>query len=421
MIQKLQWKFTLLIMSLVSCVIIASFSLNYMSTKLQVEEEMREALLFIAQTENITSPWNVSIDFDTISVPFFALELYYSGQVVAIWDEYYHLTEDHLLRIATDVTKESKSHGTIPSLHLRYVCQETPQGFRIICSDLSFETQILQRLFRSSLLIAMCSLCLVFVISRTLSTLLLRPVAQAWEQQKQFVADASHELKTPLTVILSSAELLQTVVTPEAEKPQQWLENITAESQRMQRLIDDMLTLTKSQNDRSQSLLSLSEMVENAVMMLEPIAFEKHILFADEILDDLYIQGDGDQIQQLLLIILDNAMKYSTPKETVTITLKKEAGKSILFTVSNYCDEISPQACQQLFHRFYRLDASRSQKPGHGLGLSIAESIVQGHSGKIWAVYQKEQLHIHVKLPQKDKNPQKSPQSHDPNGNNKRE
>lgn len=400
MIQKLQWKFTALIMGLVSCVIIASFSLNYMSTKLQVEEEMRDALLFIAQTEDITSPWNVSIDFNTISVPFFALELYYTGQVVAIWDEYYHLTEDHLLRIATEVTEETQSSGTIPSLHLRYVCQETNRGFRIICSDLSFETQILQRLFRTSLLIAILSLCIVFVISRSLSILFLRPVEQAWKQQKQFVADASHELKTPLTVILSSAELLQSMVSADAEKPQQWLENITAESKRMQRLIDDMLTLTKSQNERHQSLLCLSDMVENAVMMLEPIAFEKNILFADQITENLQIQGDNDQIHQLLLIILDNAMKYSTPRETVTIKLSKEQGKQLLFTVSNYCEEISQQDCQQLFHRFYRLDASRSQKPGHGLGLSIAESIVQGHKGKIWAVYQEQQLHIHVKLPQ---------------------
>lgn len=386
-------------MTMVSCVMIGSFTLNYMTAKSQVEDEIRDALLYIAQSETIITPWHVSLDVNTISIPFFAMDLYYTGQVVAIWDEYYLLTEDHLLRIANEIVTENHSHGTIPSLNLRYVCEETNLGFRIICSDLSFETQILQGLLNTSFQIAILALLILLIISVVLSNLLLKPVAQAWEQQKQFVADASHELKTPLTVILSSAELLQTQI--QNEKQEQWLENITEESQRMRRLIDDMLTLTKVQGEfqYDSEQIPFSDLVEKTILMLEPIAFEKKLFLQDTLTETLYVQGDKDRLQQLMMILLDNAIKYSPPNQIISISLCKEQGRSLLLTVSNPSEPISPQGCQQLFHRFYRQDASRSQQPGYGLGLSIAQSIVHGHGGKIWATYQEPQLHISVKLP----------------------
>lgn len=397
MIQQLKWKFVAILMVMISSILIFSFGLNFMSTKIQVEEEVTNALLFIAQSSQITNPWELTLELNTISVPFFAIELYGTGQVVAIWDEYYHITQEELIFIASMVSAQKAASGTLPSLNLRYVCVETETGIRMVCSDLSFETQLLDGFFGSTVIIAVSTLLLLFFLSLKLADKVLKPVEEAWAQQKQFVADASHELKTPLTVILSSAELLAGQI-PEDEQNTRWLGNITEESQRMRRLIDDMLSLTKFQGEIERNPIVLSDLVEKTIMMFEPVAFEKDLFLVDELEENLQTLGDQDKLQQLVSILLDNAVKYSHIQEEIHLHLK-EQGKFILLQVSNACDFISDSQCQQIFHRFYRQDSSRSKETGYGLGLSIAQSIVEGHQGKIWANYENSRLIISVRLP----------------------
>lgn len=395
MIRQLKWRFVAILMSVVSSVVFFSLLGNYLSAKIQLEEETTEILTTIAQGDRLdfSHQWNTSQVF----IPYFSIEMYHTGQVFAIWDEYYQLTESDLLLVATAVVMDSSTQGTLSEYNLRYVCQETLTGFKIVCSDLSFETSILQRFFHNSLFFGGVALLFLFFLSLLLSKLLLKPIEDAWAQQQQFVADASHELKTPLTVMIASAEMLSEHLASE-HKSTRWLENITTEGNRMHRLLEDMLCLMQQPEEKE--TVDFHLLVENAVMMFEPIAFEKNVALMDNLdeTSDCNLRGNKDRLQQLLFILLDNAVKYSIPPNKIHIELKKQQ-KYLLLSVKNNSQPISPEQCQQIFHRFYRQDLSRSTQKGYGLGLPIAKNIVHAHSGKITASYKEGICTLTVRLP----------------------
>lgn len=401
MIRQLKWKFVTILMGMVSFILICSLSLSYIFVKQQLETEAMDVLESIASWDSLNQAIPNSWDFNQVALPYFAVEVHYTGQIIALWDEYYHLTENDLLWVIRSILGLEEDSGTLNSLNLRYVKEELSTGIRIVCSDLNFETQILESFFYTCCFIGASALVLLFFLSLSLANLLLRPVEQSWTQQKQFIADASHELKTPLTIILSSAELLSTQL-PSEEHSTRWLENITGESHRMQRLIEDMLTLTKFQGvtpTSPQDVIDFSDLVERCVMLFEPVAFERELFLQDDLKQGLYVLGDKDRLQQLLSILLDNSVKYSLPQQQITVKLQTESGKSLLFSVSNASAPFTTLQCQQIFHRFYRQDVSRSKEKGYGLGLSIAQSIVDGNQGKIWASYQDDTFTMWVKLP----------------------
>lgn len=400
MITLLKWKFVGVIFAMFTLILLLSLGSNYLTSSNNIGREVTETLTTIAEQEG--NPYFRPWDSDLLSIPYFSIEVLHTGHIISSWDEYYNLTETDLLLVATAVLSHSDSSGTLPSLNLRFVLQETLTGYRILCSDLSLETRLQTDLLYSSLQVGSLSLVILCVLSFLLANHLIRPVEQAWSQQKQFVADASHELKTPLTVILSSGELLSLKLPPE-ENSQRWLENIHVEGKRMQRLIEDMLTLTRlegqPQGEGSYEQVDFSRLVEHSILLFEPIAFEKQLLLQDSLTPHLTLQGNPDKFQQLLSILLDNSIKYSPAGQVVQLTLLKESSKHLLFQITNPCDPLTPTQCTQLFHRFYRQDASRSLQKGYGLGLSIAHAIVTGSKGKIWAEYKSGALQISVRLP----------------------
>lgn len=393
MISQLKWKLVSLIMAMVSFVLIATLSLNYLTNKVNLQQYVTSALFALIQSDVASEPWK---EGRNNSVPFFYIQASRTGQVVVVSDEYYNLSATDLSMIAATILAQTAPNGTVEELNLRYVYQEDSEGFRIICSDLSLETVILEGFFRNSLFLGLCALVVLGGFSVLLANQLVRPVARAMEQQEQFVADASHELKTPLTVILSSAEMLSGH-SPSEEASQRWLEHISAEGNRMQRLIEDMLTLTKMQEIPEKTSVDFSEMVQRSILMFEAIAFEQGLFLQDQVEESLVLSGDRDKLQQLLGILLDNALKYSPNDSQVMISLEKEHGKYALLQISNPSEPI--EECEKLFNRFYRQDGSRSQKKGYGLGLSIAETIVSAHGGKIWAEYDGACLTILARLP----------------------
>lgn len=253
----------------------------------------------------------------------------------------------------------------------------------IFASDSTIFTSLGRSIIISSLLF-IGSMAIIFVISLLLSGLAVKPVKKAWEQQKQFVADASHELKTPLTVILANNNIMMSHKDSTVREEQQWLESTQEEAGHMKNLIDQMLFLAKSDAGTAKvqfSEVNFSEIVEAAALNFEPVAFEKEIMIDADIEPDVIVNGNPTELNQLVHILTDNAVKYADRETTIKVKLKKKNDR-VEFSVNNFGNVISKEDMEHLFDRFYRAEKSRTTK-GYGLGLSIAQRIVESMNGKL--------------------------------------
>jgi len=208
----------------------------------------------------------------------------------------------------------------------------------------------------------------------------LRPVRETWIRQKEFIADASHELRTPLTVIQTNLDVVLSDDEGTVVENEIWLDNAYSETRVMAKLIDQLLTLAKADANEEKldiSEISLSEIVENVCANMEIIANNKKIDFELKLEEDLLIKGDYDKIRRMVVILIDNAIKY-TEIGKVTVSLYSEKNKKIL-TVEDTGIGISKKDVDRIFDRFYRADKARHRKGGTGLGLSIAKWIADSH------------------------------------------
>ena len=254
-------------------------------------------------------------------------------------------------------------------------------------SDMSSENNTLDTLLKNSLLIGVLSFLGFLAISVYLSRWAVKPVATAWLQQKQFVADASHELKTPLTVIMANADMLQSDEYDD-EQRKSFSQSILLMSRQMELLVEKMLELARSDAEQAKQLMSpldLSKLVLDTAISFEGVFVEKGLTLDGDAEPGITIQGNAEAIQQVMDILLDNAQKYSLPNGETMVRLYSVGQGKCQLKVSNPGAEIPPEDLKRIFQRFYRMDKARSRDGSFGLGLSIAESIVTQHKGKIWA------------------------------------
>ena len=292
---------------------------------------------------------------------------------------------DTLRDILSQCLEQEAAEGTVNEYHLRYLSMDNGLYRKLAFVDMSMEQAVLRRLVRSYLLIALGAMLVLLGIAAAASRWVTRPVEKAWKQQRQFLSDASHELKTPLTVILSNAELLEGAGL--AEKPARWSGNIHTEAEQMRTLVEQMLTLARADNGvrpAAMEPLNLSDVATDCVLAFEPVAFEAGKPLEERITADITVVGDADRLRRLISILLDNAVKYGAEGGHITLTLEKMDRQARL-TVSNPGDPIPPEHLAHLFERFYRADASRGEKSGFGLGLAIADTIAREHKGALKA------------------------------------
>lgn len=257
-----------------------------------------------------------------------------------------------------------------------------PDGEYVAVMDTSnsAESVLVQRLYVTSILVCLVCLFLLYPICVFLSRSVTASAERAFVQQKQFISDAGHELKTPLSIISINANVLQSQVGES-----KYMHYIQSEIVRMHRLISQLLTLAKVEDGGApaiQSMFSLSDMLFQIALPFESVAFEGNIAYEMDIDEHLNLVGQSEQIAQVAAILLDNAFKYA--KNEVGISLKK-VGKHCVLEVYNNGAPIASEDLPHLFERFYRCDKSRTSSDGYGLGLSIAKSIVDKHGGTITA------------------------------------
>ena len=386
MLKKLQIKFVIINMTIVTIMLIVIFGLIYNFTQRNLETENINMMRSIA-----TNPFQLGRPNEPSSelrLPFFTLELGMREELVSTGGGYYDLSDQQFLEdIINQSTGKIQEAGIIEEHNLRYYRAKMPMGTILVFSDISSEKNTLNNLLQSFIIIGFISFFVFLGISIFLAKWAIKPVARAWQQQKQFVADASHELKTPLTVIMTNSELLQSTEFSEAERFH-FLQSISLMSRQMKQLVEKLLILAKSDNQDTivpMNTLDLSKLVLNAAISFEGVFVEKKLLLESFAEPDIKVPGNEESLRQVIDILLDNAGKYSSPEGTTRIVLYNVDRKKCCIKVSNPGTQIPSDELKNIFQRFYRTDKARSRDGSFGLGLSIAENIVQMHKGKIWA------------------------------------
>lgn len=309
------------------------------------------------------------------------------GSILISRNELYYLTDEELETLVAELEKQPEDAGEASEYEMRYA-RHVRGGRKVyLFADTTIERNSLRAQLLLSAVIAACAAAVCLVISFFLSGWMVRPVERVWEKQRRFIADASHELKTPLTVILSNTDMLLASGAAADEKNARRLDNIRAESQRMKGLVEGLLTLARSdgqQQDPSAQRIHFSFLVTSATLTMESAIYDTGRTLEMNIEENLFVRGNEDQLHQVTEILLDNACKYSDAASRIILTLARQ-GKEAVLSVQNQGEPLSDRDCINIFERFYRLDESRSREAGYGLGLSIAHSIIQWHGGKIEA------------------------------------
>ena len=399
MIRRLRLKFICVNMLIVTVMMGVIFGLVYHFTQTGLETQSVSMLQSIAAEP--FRPNRPGKPPEGVQLPFFMLELDKDGSLTAAGGGYYDLTDEEFLNTLVSAADESDAPiGVLPEYGLRYCRSVTPFGERIVFADMSSEQAMLSHLLQTCAVIAVLCFAAFLLISWLLARWAVRPVEKAWQQQRQFVADASHELKTPLTVIMTNAELLNSPDFDEARRSQ-FAAHILTMSRQMRRLIEEMLELARTDNGRSLSgfaPVDLSRLVSDALLPFEPVFFEKGLTLTSDIVPEVTVLGSGQHLRQVVDILLDNAQKYSDVPGEVTAVLTRQGSRCRL-SVSNPGPALSKEELRSIFERFYRVDSAHTQRGSYGLGLSIARNIVAHHHGRIWAESKEGRVTFTVELP----------------------
>ena len=354
MIRKLRWKFVAVCMGLVALVLSAVFGAAYHAVRQNIEDLSRQMLYQVLREDSgrgaVPNP-TIEIGGDRVLLPYFTVNIW--GDTAYITGGTYADLEntDTLRDILSQCLEQGAAEGTVSEYHLRYLSMDNGLYRKLAFVDMSMEQAVLRRLVRSYLLIALGAMLVLLGIAAAASRWVTRPVEKAWKQQRQFLSDASHELKTPLTVILSNAELLEGAGL--AEKPARWSGNIHTEAEQMRTLVEQMLTLARADNGvrpAAMEPLNLSDVATDCVLAFEPVAFEAGKPLEERIAADITVVGDADRLRRLISILLDNAVKYGAEGGHITLTLEKTDRQARL-TVSNPGDPIPPEHLAHLFER----------------------------------------------------------------------
>lgn len=299
------------------------------------------------------------------------------------------------IHYASQAQSKEKQHGFINQY--RYDVSLEGNTIRITFLDCGRKLDSFQMFFLSSIVVSLVAFVLVALLFALLSKKIIRPIAQSYEKQKQFITDAGHEMKTPLTIIQANTDLLQMEYGQEDS-----LKEIQTQVKRMTTLTNDLIALSRMEEKQSIQKIDfpISDILEEVTHSFLPVFQKQNKILQVTIQPNLTYIGDQKAIEKLATILLENASKYSLENTTIQFAFYQQ-NKHLVLEVKNQTSiTFSEEAKQHLFDRFYRPDASRnSSLGGHGIGLSMAQAIVQVHSGKIQIHTEANTFCITVKLP----------------------
>lgn len=390
MIKTLRKKFVLINMSLVAVIVLAVFAALCVSTyRNALNESDTQLAMALFRRDNGHSPMfevgkKPPEDF-AHSATTFVVKVSSAGGYDLMMAENVSVDDEDIQKIMQEVLSAGQKDGTIKSYNLRYKISDEKGETKVAFIEMTTEQNALRRTVFLSVLLVAAAMVAFFAASVFLSRWALSPVEEAWQRQRQFVADASHELKTPLTVILANTRILKSNKNDTIQSQYQWVKNTEEEATRMKTLVDDLLFLAKTddaKNLTAHTPTALSSLVLGTALAFEAVAFEENVrLVTENIAPNLATLGDEKQLKQLFAVLIDNAIKYAKKGSAVTLSLTEKQTNAV-FTIHNDGEPLSPEDAAHIFERFYRADKSRAPA-GYGLGLAIAKSVVDAHGGKI--------------------------------------
>lgn len=308
----------------------------------------------------------------------------------------------------SDVILSGKKSGFYENF--RYTVAESDDKTLYIFLDCGRELERFEDFLITSVVVSLIGLIAVFILMLMISSYVVRPISKGYENQKRFITDAGHELKTPLTIINSDAEILEMDYGQN-----EWIDDIKLQVSRLTSLTNDLVFLAKMEEKTlplNYEKINLSELLPEAVSSFEAPSRLQNKNIRYDIEKDIFIKADKKSILQLINLLMDNAVKYSPPQSTVTVRLKiqnssKFTGslsphkKKVRLSVYNETVHELDSNISDIFERFYRMDKSRnSETGGHGIGLSVAKAISEAHGGSISAATSDgHSIEVFVKLP----------------------
>ena len=400
MIKKLRIKFICVNMLIVTCMLALLFTTLFVFMHRSLEQNQLAGMMRAAQ-EPLPKHALWKGGTSELKLPAIVLEKLPDGSLISAGNGSYDLTEQEALEELWDAAwDEDEPVGILSDYGLRYYRSDGPRGQKLVFADMTAERATLRSLARTCALIGASSLVVFFLLSVLLARWAIRPVEEAWRQQKQFVADASHELKTPLAVILANAELLEQEGYDDGQK-KQFTASIRTMSLQMRHLLEQLLNLARLDNVHDTPDFSpqdFSRLVEDSLLPFEPIFFEQGLTLESEVEPAIRVRADEQLLRQVVDILLDNAQKYSLPG-VVRLFLQRSGAHHCVLRLSNPARELSKAQCRDIFKRFYRRDEARTSSGSYGLGLPIAEGIVKRLGGKISCEWADGEICFTVTLP----------------------
>lgn len=399
MLKRLKVKFILIVMTLVGLVLasVLAFSLfsSYAAQQRLIDESLARGVAGSLNDIPVIGGAGSSEaeGLSSSSMLMLALDISPDGTILARSSSPVTISSDTLGEVLDDIQLRDSRKGRLPERHVAWMSGEGGDaGTRIVIvdtrgSDAAMYSQLVQ-----AAAIMLVGLFALFGITVFLSDWALRPVARAWDQQRRFIADASHELKTPLSVIIANTEILASSRSLSAED-REWVRRTASESRHMKALVADLLQLARTDDAEAQgyaaatnrAAIDLSEMASSAALEFEPLAFEKGCSIEMRVQDGVSMQGDREWVDRMIRILLDNACKYASPDSKITLGLT-EQGQHRILSVNNMGNPIEAKDLAHVFERFYRSDKARARGEGaggFGLGLAIAKGVAEAHGGSI--------------------------------------
>ena len=414
MFKKSRKKIVAAIMSVLVLLWVGTLGIIYASSYFEMKKQNEQMLQAHAQMYNLPNAFDqmmppngprpdsnpgVKPGFDPESPKFqlstfYTVAISYDGAILEIKNEPPTVhTNDELERLARRIIKNGEHTGTEDNL--TFLKADKNDYILVAFMDNTVVNESAITLFRYTLIFGGVALVLFFFLSVFLARKIVAPLEESYQKQRQFISDAGHELKTPVSVVSANAELLSRELGDN-----QWLQNIQYENERMGLLVGQLLDLARTENVIPQmELIDFSRLVAGEMLPFESVAFEKGLALNSNITSGITAEGNSAQLKQLTSILLDNAIQHSKPEGEVCLTLTKDHGIAQL-SVINKSDEIPTELRERIFERFYRMDTARSGEDKHyGLGLAIAKAIVDAHHGHIEVLCYNGLVEFRVRLP----------------------
>lgn len=390
MLTKLRRRFTGISVLLTGAALFALLALLYMTIVLYSYNSISNSLKVYTITPGNVKPYSdTTVEGDLFSFIQNVCLVSVNNKGVIIRQNYStgNIPEATIEAAVKNVMTYNDGFGTEKDHELFYyrVDDAQTETSRISFANASSYYHTMETLLLTLIIFYFVLLLIVFAVSTFIVKLSLKPAQKAWEQQQNFIADASHELKTPLTVILTNTNILMAHQQDTIRDQIMWINSTLEESTHMKELVEKLLLLAKTDNMSQKDMFTtvdLSELAIRLSLQYEPVAFENGIILETDIQNGIYTFGEPTALNQVMHILLDNATKYAGVGGKVSLSLRKTQ-KEIFITCTNSGDVIPEEDLPHIFERFYRLDKVRTSGNGYGLGLAICKNLIDIHKGDI--------------------------------------